>query len=356
MYLRYYLISLVCAALILPFWLTGQNVGIGTTNPSDRLHVVSGSGSNALRVQIDGSTKFRVLGNGGTTIGINNTNGTPANGLYVSGNTGLGVSSPNDKLAVAGNIDMTGEIKTNGQSGSEGQLLASNGSGGMEWIDLESFENFDDFFNPDATFTWEVPAGVSVVLFELWGAGGGGGPAGGGGGGAYARVRLNVTPGSLYSIDVGEGGLGYNGLTETPATSGEATTISGPGTGSVLSAGGGTAASAVATGLGGTASISAGLQSERYRGGHGSSNQVNYTEYASGSFAQIIHYGKGGDAANSQPTGGTGAVLVQNTTTEANVYQVFGRPGSTPGGGGGGGEPTGSIAGGGADGYVIIRW
>jgi hypothetical protein len=109
-------------------------------------------------------------------------------------------------------------------------------------------------------------------------------------------------------------------------------------------------------GFGGSPSLSIGLFSERYRGGHGESNQLNYTEYSAGNFAQIIHYGMGGNTPNLHPTGGSGAVLVQNTSSEANVYQKSARPGSNPGGGGGGGEPTGSSAGNGADGYVIVRW
>ena len=58
--------------------------GIGPTSPSDRLHVDSDVGQNPLRVQVDGTTKLRVLSNGGTTLGANNLN-TPQNGLYVAG-------------------------------------------------------------------------------------------------------------------------------------------------------------------------------------------------------------------------------------------------------------------------------
>jgi hypothetical protein len=62
-----------------------KEVGIGTAGPSDKLHVKAETGQNALRIQVGSSTKLRVLSNGGTSIGSNNTS-PPANGLYVSGN------------------------------------------------------------------------------------------------------------------------------------------------------------------------------------------------------------------------------------------------------------------------------
>ncbi|NHZ85241.1 MAG: hypothetical protein GWP19_05100 [Planctomycetia bacterium] len=61
-----------------------NNVGIGEKDPSDKLHVNSDSGQNALRVQVDGATKLRVFSNGGTAIGANYQS-TPSNGLYVHG-------------------------------------------------------------------------------------------------------------------------------------------------------------------------------------------------------------------------------------------------------------------------------
>lgn len=61
----------------------GQNVGIGIAAPTDKLHVNSAASQDALRVQVNGSTKLRVWANGGTTIGslVN----APLNGLLVEG-------------------------------------------------------------------------------------------------------------------------------------------------------------------------------------------------------------------------------------------------------------------------------
>jgi hypothetical protein len=71
--------------------------------------------------------------------------------------------------------------------------------------------------------TWRVPAGVTHIIVELWGAGGGGGAgteaivagtqsAGGGGGdgrsGSYLRASLALKPGETLTIRVGSAGAG----------------------------------------------------------------------------------------------------------------------------------------------------
>ena len=69
-----------------------------------------------------------------------------------------------------------------------------------------------------ASGTYVVPAGITSVIVECWGAGGGGGSSntmsksrgrgGGGGGGAYSSTTIVVTPGNSYNIVVGTGGTG----------------------------------------------------------------------------------------------------------------------------------------------------
>ena len=80
------------------------------------------------------------------------------------------------------------------------QGASGSGGGGLNGIQE---------FTQSGTFT--VPAGVTRLLVEVWGAGGGGSPAfgppgGGGGGGGYTRALLFVTPGATYNISVGGGG------------------------------------------------------------------------------------------------------------------------------------------------------
>ena len=66
-------------------------IGIGTTSPSDRLHINSDAGENALSVQVNGSTRLRVHSNGGVSIGANQT--PPSGGLRIE-NLDDGVDRP----------------------------------------------------------------------------------------------------------------------------------------------------------------------------------------------------------------------------------------------------------------------
>jgi phage gp45-like len=59
------------------------NVGIGTNAPTDKLHIIANNTEDALRVQVNNSTKLRVWNNGGTSLGIGSS--PPLNGLLVSG-------------------------------------------------------------------------------------------------------------------------------------------------------------------------------------------------------------------------------------------------------------------------------
>ena len=77
---------------------TSGLVGIGTTSPTDKLHINSSSGTNALRVQVNGSTKLLVHSGGGVSVGSSTT--PPANGLYVAGRTGIGTATPENTLHV----------------------------------------------------------------------------------------------------------------------------------------------------------------------------------------------------------------------------------------------------------------
>jgi len=78
-------------------------VGIGTINPTANLHVNSVAGKDALRIQVAGATKLYVHNGGGVSVGSAAT--PPANGLFVGGSVGIGISSPAVKLHVTGGSD-----------------------------------------------------------------------------------------------------------------------------------------------------------------------------------------------------------------------------------------------------------
>ena len=170
-------------------FLNNGHVGIGTPTPSERLHVIHTADVNKNAIygyasQTSSSTDYQNTGvtgfgqgNGvaagfgygfgvkgigslnsfgavgiyaglGTTIPQNNLiggsfyslyadAGTPAGnryaGVFLNGNVGIGNATPVNKLDVNGDINVTGTIKTNGNPGTTGQLLVSNGTVAPTW-------------------------------------------------------------------------------------------------------------------------------------------------------------------------------------------------------------------------------
>jgi hypothetical protein len=99
---------------------------------------------------------------------------------------------------------LKGDTGENGDKGDRGdQGLPGAGA----------FNGLKEFTEP-GTYEFVVPAGITHLMLEMWGAGGGGGAGnvagsggGGGGSGAYTRTVLTVTPGAVYSITIGAGGI-----------------------------------------------------------------------------------------------------------------------------------------------------
>nr|WP_320020577.1 HYR domain-containing protein [uncultured Draconibacterium sp.] len=177
--------------------------------------------------------------------------------------------------------------------------------------------------------TWTVPADVTEITVEAWGAGGAGGGStsndagggSGGGGGGYCINVFTVTPGQTINYTVGAGGTGSNGN----GTSGDTTLI----LSLQANGGGGGGANMGAIGSGGTASGG----TTNITGGSGLKGKRNTG-------------GNGGTGAS----GGAGGNGVSNGKGES------GRP---PGGGGGGGEARGATqyaGGNGADGQIKITY
>lgn len=178
---------------------------------------------------------------------------------------------------------------------------------------------------------YTVPAGVSEIIVQVWGAGGGGGGSSinnnggsGGGGGGYAMQVISVTPGQVIPYSVGAGGNagaanGGNG------GDGGATTFL------TLTADGGKGGGGNAGAIG--------------QGGSATGGAINLT---GGNGAQGGGSGgDGGDGAN----GGNGG---NGRTNDS------GQSGTAPGGGGGGGERApwwqNRAGGSGANGQIIISY
>ncbi|MEO7264081.1 MAG: hypothetical protein ABIW38_04165, partial [Ferruginibacter sp.] len=117
-------------------------------------------------------------------------------------NVGIGTSSPSQKLDVNGNMNVSGNLRVNGVAGQAGQVLLTNSSGATGWgsVDACEYKNFAGFISSQS---WTVPAGVKKILIEAWGAGGGGNYFGSGAGGGYASAHFGVNPGAVVTITVG---------------------------------------------------------------------------------------------------------------------------------------------------------
>jgi hypothetical protein len=207
-----------------------------------------------------------------------------------------------------------------------------------------SFAQTTRTYNTSGTFT--VPAGVTSIKVEVWGAGGGGGAAtgnpsagGGGAGGAYVRNNaLTVTPGATYTVTVGSGGTGPTGSNATSGgaswfgsqstllavggTGGNRSTTNSnsaagavaPSTGNIgpvsyYGGNGGTGGSAGASGGGGGASAGTGSNGNSAIGMNGGIAVTGGSAGVSGTTA-------GANGANNPNYGGGGAGAKTNSTTD----------------------------------------
>lgn len=225
----------------------------------------------------------------------------------------------------------------------------------------------------DADGLWRCPSGVTSLVAAAWGGGGkgstntgtppegsGSGAGGrGGGGGAYARSGLSVTPGKLYSIIVGPGGMGNGGDTGFYGDGGAS---------DAAVALGGTAGTDDTTnggGIGGNGTSSIGNQA-KFWGGNGGVSTANTSARGGGgggAAGSAEDGGAGGTGGTSDPpgAGGAGGAVGGGDGGDGGLLQQAGQPGTAPGGGGGGCGGQGGVSsvrqgGAGAPGRVILTY
>lgn len=171
-------------------------------------------------------------------------------------------------------------------------------------------------------YTYNNPAGISLVTVECWGAGGGGSTSGspsfigGGGGGAYSRKNVAVTPGNSYLARLGNGGS-----SSAPLSNGGDSTFFGDAGDQCLAVGGGIP-SGHTGGLGGQAA--AGNGTVKFSGGNGGLGD-DTSDHGAG----------GGSSAGRSADGNTGA----SSASGGGVT-----PGPDAAGPGGAGGPSGGPA------------
>jgi len=130
--------------------LYSQNLGIGITTPAAPLHLKS---NNQEILRLDGTAPYISFYNGtsykgylwhdGNSMILGSSTDQPviisANynlfpAYFTSnGRLGLGFALPSERLHVNGNINLSGLLKINGNAGTAGQVLTSNGASNPAW-------------------------------------------------------------------------------------------------------------------------------------------------------------------------------------------------------------------------------
>jgi hypothetical protein len=215
-----------------------------------------------------------------------------------------------------------------------------------------------------ATGSFSVPAGVTNVTAEVWGAGAGGSSgtaaAGAGGGGAYTRGTISgLATGNSVAITVGTGGA--IGL---PITAPGNFSSAGFGATTITANGGLATTSSRTGGAGGTASAVGGAIAASFAGGAGGNGRVSTlntnNESGGGGGGSALTTGAG--TAGVTGTGDNNDLTVGGAGTGYGGGGAAGDgspnavAGSFPGGGGGGRGEGSSTSAAGSNGIVILTW
>ncbi len=258
-------------------------------------------------------------------------------------NVGINKSNPTQPLDVNGNVNVDGNILVNGVEGAAGQVLQTTSSGSMAWVNSGNYTYLKGYVQ-SGTFT--VPAGITRVLVEVWGAGGGGSSGGGGAGGMYILSVQDVSPGTVLNITIGLGGA--NATTDPGAASdGGNTSVSGLPT--LLTAIGGHGAYSTSPGYSSRYGT-VGASYTQYIGQNGDANTFTYAQKNATTFAIIRKYGDGGAVGPDFNKRSQGETRSYNESTSSFIETNSPTFAPYPGGGGGGGH----FGRDGANGMVVI--
>lgn len=250
-------------------------------------------------------------------------------------NTGIGTNNPQQKLDVNGNLNVSGKVLLNQTSGVAGQVLMTNGSGNSVWDFPNEFRNVVTY---TANNTFTVPSGTTRIMVECWGGGGGATPKKGGGSGGFIRGFFTVSSLQIIEIVVGSGGpggaAGGNATTggNSTATVGSITITANGGVGSTTSANG--LVGSGGTGGGFSVSPSSFRNYIGVAGNAGTGTTIKYITNFDGSNWKETYYGNGGSAPEWPGlTGGLGDFQINGAG--GYLEGITGTSAVRPGGGGG---------------------
>lgn len=212
-------------------------------------------------------------------------------------------------------------------------------------------------YTSPGSHSFEVPAGITELTVEVWGAGGSGGGAedfanragGGGGGGGYAKGVISVIPGEFENLFVGDGGS-YNG---SEGEIGETSYFRDAGTLRATGGGAGETAKGLGSNAGGLGGLGSGSAATvTFLGGNGGNGGNLSVGGGGGGSARSTSNGDDGTDGNDGGLGGLGS----GNGGDGGSAGLDGSNGNDPGGGGGGagGQGDGLLSGRGGIGQVKV--
>ncbi len=227
---------------------------------------------------------------------------------------------------------------------------------GLLLMPIAAFAQTSVVFDSPGATQFDVPATITKITVEAWGAGGRGSARttgnnvalAGGGGGAYSRSEFTVTPGDTFDLYVGAGAT--NTSAGGDSWFGSVSTVMAKGGGSVAN-------NSNTPGAGGLAS--AGVGTVKFNGGTGALGTGGSFGGGGGSSGGTAAAGVYPDGTTTVRTGGTAPAGGGDGGAGA-ASGVVGQEGAAPGGGGGGGYRAGSgttqAPGNGAPGRVVVTY
>lgn len=199
-------------------FLAAQNVGIGTTSPTSPLEVKSGINSELLKlngpqgmfISLNEAGLYRgyfgsYAGNAeDVDFGTGASNNTGKLHLTIKaspkltidnvGNVGIGTTTPQWRLDVNGSMQLLGRLFVSGSSGTQGQVLTSNGLSAPSWQTLSAGGNnnvrfavsFTTAFVPSDYCPLLAPARYNLSPFDV----------------SISTTGITINRAGLYHFDV----------------------------------------------------------------------------------------------------------------------------------------------------------
>ncbi len=211
-----------CFALQISYCGIAQNIGINNNNPQVALDI---SGAISLRpdsilplsaavTMLDVTNKSFIKFSNNTTsavprfIGL--TPGKPGQLLTLEflGTYLIGILD-RSMLSNGGRLLLNGDFYTSTHSLLQLVFTDNSWKETSRNTNISSFQDtYTKVYNNEGSSTFTVPPGITLIKVYLWGAagGGGGGGTGIGGIGGFISGSLEVTPGEVLNVTVGNGG------------------------------------------------------------------------------------------------------------------------------------------------------